>query len=111
MLVLYIQNINLVLFFTSYSIIKACCQWKEQDRPSLSEVRHKLQSGEKSANDSSILRVPEPINIEQYLKEAGYGESNNYTVFWTPDGSTSKTSKLYENPVLFVVYTYTSSVS
>ncbi|XP_067250637.1 tyrosine-protein kinase STYK1b [Chanodichthys erythropterus] len=64
-----------------YSIIKACCQWKEQDRPSLAEVRHKLQSGEKSANDSSILRVPEPINIEQYLKEAGYGESNNYTVF------------------------------
>ncbi|XDV40471.1 hypothetical protein PO909_009554 [Leuciscus waleckii] len=64
-----------------YSIIKACCQWKEHDRPSLAEVRHKLQSGEKSANDSSILRVPEPINLEQYLKEAGYGESNNYTVF------------------------------
>jgi len=47
----------------------------------LAEVRHKLQSGEKSANDSSIIRVPEPINIEKYLKEAGYGESNNYTVF------------------------------
>lgn len=105
MLVWYIQNINLLLFFSSYSIIKACCQWKEQDRPSLAEVRHKLQSGEKSANDSSILRVPEPINIEQYLKEAGYGESNNYTVFWTH----TNTSHLYENPILFVVYTYISS--
>ncbi|XP_056331099.1 tyrosine-protein kinase STYK1b [Danio aesculapii] len=64
-----------------YSIIKSCCHWKEQDRPSLAEVRRKLQSGEKSASDSSVLRVPEPINIQQYLKEAGYGESNSYTVF------------------------------
>ncbi|TRY89334.1 hypothetical protein DNTS_023624 [Danionella cerebrum] len=39
----------------------------------------KLQSGERSANDSSVLRVPEPINVERYLKEAGYGDS--YTVF------------------------------
>eukprot|EP00063_Salmo_salar_P034832 XP_014009667.1 PREDICTED: tyrosine-protein kinase STYK1-like [Salmo salar] len=63
-----------------YSIIKACCQWKEQDRATLAEVDRKLQSGEKSANDK-VLKVPEPINIEQYLQEAGYGESNSYTVF------------------------------
>ncbi|XP_045069697.1 tyrosine-protein kinase STYK1-like isoform X2 [Coregonus clupeaformis] len=63
-----------------YSIIKACCQWKEQDRPTLAEVDRKLQSGEKSANDK-VLKVPESINIEQYLQEAGYGESNSYTVF------------------------------
>ncbi|XP_071387579.1 tyrosine-protein kinase STYK1b [Centroberyx affinis] len=65
---------------TLYSIIKGCCQWKEQDRPSLAEVSRKLLSGEKSATDK-VLKVPEPINIEQYLQEAGYGESNNYTVF------------------------------
>lgn len=64
-----------------YSIIKSCCQWKDHDRPSLADVRRKLQSGEKSANDSVVLRVPEPINIERYLREAGYGESNNYTIF------------------------------
>uniref|UniRef100_A0A8L0DRQ4 Protein kinase domain-containing protein n=1 Tax=Oncorhynchus mykiss TaxID=8022 RepID=A0A8L0DRQ4_ONCMY len=63
-----------------YSIIKACCQWKEQDRATLAEVDRKLQSGEKSANDK-VLKVTEPINIEQYLQEAGYGESNSYTVF------------------------------
>ncbi|KAM6967736.1 tyrosine-protein kinase STYK1b [Aplochiton taeniatus] len=63
-----------------YSIIKACCQWKEQDRVSLADVSQKLQSGEKSANEK-ILKMPEPINIEQYLQEAGYGLSNNYTVF------------------------------
>ncbi|KAL2084107.1 hypothetical protein ACEWY4_019625 [Coilia grayii] len=64
-----------------YSIIKACCQWKEQDRVSLAEVSRKLQSGEKSANDKTVLRVPEPISIERYLQEAGYGDSNSYTVF------------------------------
>lgn len=63
-----------------YSIIKACCQWKEQDRASLVEIAQKLQSGEKSASEK-ILKVPEPINIEQYLQEAGYGLSNSYTVF------------------------------
>ncbi|XP_012684582.2 tyrosine-protein kinase STYK1b [Clupea harengus] len=64
-----------------YSVIKACCQWKEQDRVTLAEVSRKLQSGEKSANDKTVLRVPEPINIERYLQEAGYGDSNSYTVF------------------------------
>ncbi|KAI4896916.1 hypothetical protein NFI96_031609 [Prochilodus magdalenae] len=64
-----------------HSIIRACCQWKEQDRATLDEISRKLQSGEKSANDKAVIRVPEPVNIEQYLQEAGYGESNNYTVF------------------------------
>ncbi|KAI1885813.1 hypothetical protein AGOR_G00207650 [Albula goreensis] len=64
-----------------YSIIKVCCQWKEGDRALLSEVIRKLQSGEKSANDKSVIRVPEPINIEKYLLEAGFGEKYNYTVF------------------------------
>ncbi|XP_048882549.1 tyrosine-protein kinase STYK1b isoform X1 [Brienomyrus brachyistius] len=63
-----------------YSIMKACCQWKEQDRPSLAELSRKLQSGEKSANDRAVLRVPEPINIERYLQEAGYAEDNSYSV-------------------------------
>ncbi|XP_076010961.1 tyrosine-protein kinase STYK1b [Genypterus blacodes] len=65
---------------TLYAIIKSCCHWKEQDRPSLAEVSRKLLAGEKSATDK-ILKVSEPINIEQYLQEAGYGDSNSYTVF------------------------------
>ncbi|XP_010883251.1 tyrosine-protein kinase STYK1b [Esox lucius] len=63
-----------------YSIMKSCCQWKEQDRTTLAEVDRKLQSGAKSASDK-VLKVPEPISINQYLQEAGYGESTNYTVF------------------------------
>ncbi|XP_067457335.1 tyrosine-protein kinase STYK1b [Thunnus thynnus] len=65
---------------TLYTIIKGCCQWKYQDRPSLAEVKRKLVSGEKSASDK-VLKVPGKVNIEQYLQEAGYGETNSYTVF------------------------------
>ncbi|XP_034730147.1 tyrosine-protein kinase STYK1b [Etheostoma cragini] len=65
---------------TLYSIIKGCCQWKDQDRPTLAEVSHKLHSGEKSSSDK-VLKVSGTVNIEQYLKEAGYGEKNSYTVF------------------------------
>ncbi|XP_063041918.1 tyrosine-protein kinase STYK1 [Engraulis encrasicolus] len=65
---------------TLHSIIKACCQWSQQERPSLAEVRRKLQSGERSANATTVLRVPEPLDIEKYMREAGYGESYNYAV-------------------------------
>ncbi|XP_034067361.1 tyrosine-protein kinase STYK1b [Gymnodraco acuticeps] len=63
-----------------HSIIKACCQWKEQERPTLAEVSRKLASGEKSASDK-VLKASGTVNIEQYLQEAGYGETNSYTVF------------------------------
>ncbi|KAG8009982.1 Glutathione S-transferase kappa 1 [Nibea albiflora] len=65
---------------TLYSLIKGCCQWKDQDRPTLAEVSRKLVSGEKSVSDK-VLKVAGTVNIEQYLQEAGYGETNSYTVF------------------------------
>ncbi|XP_071325192.1 tyrosine-protein kinase STYK1b [Trachinotus anak] len=65
---------------TLYSIIKSCCHWKDQDRPSLADVSRKLLSGEKSASDK-LLKVSGAVDIEQYLQEAGYGETNSYTVF------------------------------
>ncbi|XP_038140218.1 tyrosine-protein kinase STYK1b [Cyprinodon tularosa] len=63
-----------------YALIKSCCQWKDQDRPSLAEVSRKLVSGEKSASDKA-LKASGTVNLEQYLQEAGYGETNSYTVF------------------------------
>ncbi|XP_026858932.2 tyrosine-protein kinase STYK1b [Electrophorus electricus] len=66
---------------TLHSIIKGCCQWKEQDRTLLAEISRKLQSGEKGANDKAVLRAPGPIKVEQYLQQAGYGDFNDYTVF------------------------------
>ncbi|XP_029023660.1 tyrosine-protein kinase STYK1 [Betta splendens] len=63
-----------------FSIVKSCCQWNAQHRISVSELIRKLQAGEHSANGSTVLRVAEPINIERYLREAGYGEAYNYAV-------------------------------
>ncbi|XP_054477617.1 tyrosine-protein kinase STYK1b [Anoplopoma fimbria] len=65
---------------TLHSIIKGCCQWKDQDRPSLAEVSRKILSAEKNASDK-VLKVSGTVNIEQYLQEAGFGETNSYTVF------------------------------
>ncbi|XP_060777078.1 tyrosine-protein kinase STYK1b isoform X2 [Neoarius graeffei] len=64
-----------------HAVIKSCCHWKEQDRCSLAELKHKLETGRKSANDKTVLRATQPISVEHYLQEAGYEEANNYTVF------------------------------
>lgn len=63
-----------------YSLIKSCCQWNPQQRISLHELIRKLESGERSANGSTVLRVPERLDIGKYLREAGYGEAFNYAV-------------------------------
>uniref|UniRef100_A0A674PP06 Serine/threonine/tyrosine kinase 1b n=2 Tax=Takifugu rubripes TaxID=31033 RepID=A0A674PP06_TAKRU len=63
-----------------YSFIKSCCQFKDLDRPSMVEMGRKLLSGEKGASDKAI-KASEKMSIEQYLLEAGYGETNSYTVF------------------------------
>ncbi|XP_051245616.1 tyrosine-protein kinase STYK1 isoform X1 [Dicentrarchus labrax] len=63
-----------------YSIIKSCCHWNPEQRLSMSELIRKLRAGEQSANGRTVLRVPEPLDIEKYLREAGYGEAYNYAV-------------------------------
>ncbi|XP_031732368.1 tyrosine-protein kinase STYK1 [Anarrhichthys ocellatus] len=63
-----------------YSIIRACCQWRPQQRVSMSELIRTLQEAERSANGSKVLRVSGPLDIEKYMKEAEYGELYNYAV-------------------------------
>lgn len=63
-----------------YSIIKSCCHWSPQQRVSMPELIRILQAREKSANGRTVLRVPEPLDIGKYLREAGYGEACNYAV-------------------------------
>ncbi|XP_028819009.1 tyrosine-protein kinase STYK1 isoform X2 [Denticeps clupeoides] len=63
-----------------YSIIKACCQWRPQDRASLREVRRSLQSGERGANGTAVIRVHGALDVEKYMREAGYGEAYNYAL-------------------------------
>ncbi|XP_054911302.1 tyrosine-protein kinase STYK1-like [Poeciliopsis prolifica] len=65
---------------TLYSMMKSCCSWSPQGRPSVTRLFRMLHEGEQSANGSTALRVPEPLNMERYMREAGYGEAFNYAV-------------------------------
>ncbi|CAL8299866.1 unnamed protein product [Lota lota] len=62
------------------SLIRSCCQFAPQQRPSLAQLIKKLRSGETSANGQTALRAPEPMGVERYLREAGYGEAHIYAV-------------------------------
>ncbi|XP_010788999.1 tyrosine-protein kinase STYK1-like isoform X1 [Notothenia coriiceps] len=63
-----------------YSIIKNCSHWRPEHRLSTSELIRTLQSGEKSANGRKVLKVTQPLDIEKYLREAGYGEAYDFAV-------------------------------
>lgn len=63
-----------------YSIIRACCHWRPEQRLSISALTRRLQEAERSANGRTVLRVPEPLDIGKYMREAGYGEAFNYAV-------------------------------
>ncbi|XP_039978165.1 tyrosine-protein kinase STYK1-like [Xiphias gladius] len=63
-----------------YAIIRSCCHWNPEHRLPASQLIGRLQAGEKSANGRTALRAPDPLDIERYLREAGYGEAYNYAV-------------------------------
>lgn len=46
----------------------------------MSEVTRRVEAGEDSADGAAALRAPGPMDIERYLREAGYGEAYNYAV-------------------------------
>ncbi|XP_030044022.1 tyrosine-protein kinase STYK1 [Microcaecilia unicolor] len=67
-----------------YGIMKSCWAWKEKHRPSLSDLRKRLQTGVKSANDHMVLQIPEQVVPELYANVAGIDPSTlliDYTVF------------------------------
>lgn len=65
---------------TLYSFIESCCQWRPNERPSLAELVRKLQSAERRANDQTVIRVSEPLDIKKYMEEVGYADSFSYAV-------------------------------
>lgn len=79
---LYCLTVFYHILVCRYSIIRGCCHWHSDQRFSVSELIRTLQNGEKSANGRTVLRVPEPLDFEKYLREAGYGEAYNYAVLW-----------------------------
>lgn len=72
-----------------YHVVRSCCHWSPQQRPSVTELLRNLRAGEQSANGRTALRASQPIDIEKYLREAGFGETYNYTVLWLAERPTS----------------------
>nr|XP_033781514.1 tyrosine-protein kinase STYK1 isoform X2 [Geotrypetes seraphini]XP_033781515.1 tyrosine-protein kinase STYK1 isoform X2 [Geotrypetes seraphini]XP_033781516.1 tyrosine-protein kinase STYK1 isoform X2 [Geotrypetes seraphini]XP_033781517.1 tyrosine-protein kinase STYK1 isoform X2 [Geotrypetes seraphini]XP_033781518.1 tyrosine-protein kinase STYK1 isoform X2 [Geotrypetes seraphini] len=66
-----------------YGIMKSCWAWKEKNRPSLSDLYKRLQTGMKSANDHMVLQIPELVIPELYANVAGIDPSTlltDYTI-------------------------------
>ncbi|XP_051010568.1 tyrosine-protein kinase STYK1 [Acomys russatus] len=63
-----------------YNIMKCCWRWNEDSRPSLGELRLRLEAASRSANDKAVLQVPELVVPELYADVAGISaESLSYT--------------------------------
>ncbi|XP_074213486.1 tyrosine-protein kinase STYK1 isoform X1 [Camelus bactrianus] len=63
-----------------YGIMKSCWRWSEDSRPSLEELRSRLETAARTANDKAVLQVPELVVPELYAAVAGISvESLSYT--------------------------------
>lgn len=56
---------------TMYSLMKSCWRWCEGSRPSLTELRSRLETAVRSADDKAVLQVPELVVPELYAAVAG----------------------------------------
>ncbi|KAM4635925.1 tyrosine-protein kinase STYK1 isoform 1-T2 [Discoglossus pictus] len=54
-----------------YNIMKSCWAWKGSDRPTLSDLRRRLEAGKKGSDDRTVLQVPELVVPELYAGVAG----------------------------------------
>ncbi|KAM8884874.1 tyrosine-protein kinase STYK1-like [Synchiropus picturatus] len=61
-----------------YAIIRLCCQFSTQQRPSVLSLLQKFQAGERSANGRKVITTSQPIDTERYLREAGFGASFSF---------------------------------
>ncbi|XP_027712260.1 tyrosine-protein kinase STYK1 [Vombatus ursinus] len=69
---------------TMYNIMKSCWRWSEDNRPSPTQLRLRLEAASQGADDKTVLQVPELVVPELYAAVAGIGVesiSSNYTVF------------------------------
>ncbi|KAG8513725.1 Tyrosine-protein kinase STYK1 [Galemys pyrenaicus] len=56
-----------------YALMRSCWRWAEDGRPSLTELRGRLDGAARAANDRAVLQVPEPVVPEEYAAVAGVG--------------------------------------
>lgn len=56
---------------TMYGLMKSCWRWSEDSRPSLRELRSRLETAAQTADDKAVLQVPELVVPELYAAVAG----------------------------------------
>ncbi|KAM5254707.1 tyrosine-protein kinase STYK1 isoform 2-T5 [Hipposideros larvatus] len=56
---------------TMYGLMKSCWRWSEDSRPSLRELRSRLEAAAQTADDEAVLQVPELVVPELYAAVAG----------------------------------------
>ncbi|XP_007114092.2 tyrosine-protein kinase STYK1 isoform X2 [Physeter macrocephalus] len=65
---------------TMYGLMKSCWRWREDSRPSLTELHSHLETAARTANDKAVLQVPELVVPELYAAVAGVSvESLSYS--------------------------------
>ncbi|VTJ88778.1 Hypothetical predicted protein, partial [Marmota monax] len=63
-----------------YNIMKSCWRWSEDTRPSPRELRFRLEGAARTADDKTVLQVPELVVPELYASVAGISiESLSYS--------------------------------
>lgn len=61
---------------TMYNLMKSCWHWREESRPSLKELRSRLETAARTADDNAVLQVPELVVPELYAAVAGISMEN-----------------------------------
>lgn len=56
---------------TMYGLMKSCWRWSQDNRPSLRELRSRLEAAAQTADDKAVLQVPELVVPELYAAVAG----------------------------------------
>ncbi|XP_044534736.1 tyrosine-protein kinase STYK1 [Gracilinanus agilis] len=68
---------------TMYNIMKSCWRWSEENRPSPTQLRLRLEAASQGADDKAVLQVPELVVPELYAAVAGISVesiSSNYSI-------------------------------
>nr|XP_061808365.1 tyrosine-protein kinase STYK1-like [Nerophis lumbriciformis] len=63
-----------------FAIISSCCQWSPRQRVTVATLLEKLQAGARKADGQTPIRAAAPIDVERYMRQAGYGDAYNYAL-------------------------------
>ncbi|XP_051927157.1 tyrosine-protein kinase STYK1-like [Hippocampus zosterae] len=63
-----------------FAVMLSCCQRSPSRRLTVAGLLEKLRVGESTANGRTHIRSAVPLDVENYLRQAGYAEAYNFAV-------------------------------